>query len=45
MESQDPHGKIDLRATIADRDNCVGYAYAEIEVPKAVDAVLLLGRR
>jgi HEAT repeat protein len=43
VESQDPHGKIDLRATIASRDNCVGYAYAEIEVPKATDALLLLG--
>lgn len=43
VESQDPHGKIDLRAAIADRDHCVGYAYAEIEVPKALDAILLLG--
>ena len=43
VESQDPHGKIDLRATIADRDNCIGYAYAEIELPRPADAVLLLG--
>ena len=43
VESQDSQGKIDLRATIADRDNCIGYAYAEIELEKPVDAVLLLG--
>lgn len=43
VESQDSQGKIDLRATIADRDNCIGYAYAEIELQKPVDAVLLLG--
>jgi hypothetical protein len=43
VDSQDPHGKIDLRATVADRDNCVGYAYAEIDLPRAVDAILLLG--
>ena len=43
MESQDSQGKINLRATIADRDNCIGYAYAEIELQKPVDAVLLLG--
>jgi hypothetical protein len=43
VESQDSHGKIDLRSTIAERDNCLGYAYAEIELPKPVDAVLLLG--
>jgi HEAT repeat protein len=43
VESQDSHGKIDLRATIADRDSCIGYAYAEIELQKPADAVLLLG--
>lgn len=43
VESQDPHGKIDLRSAIANRDNCIGYAYAEFELPKSVDAVLLLG--
>jgi hypothetical protein len=43
VESQDSQGKINLRATIADRDNCIGYAYAEIELQKPVDAVLLLG--
>lgn len=43
VESQDPHGKIDLRSAIANRDNCVGYAYAEFELPKSGDAVLLLG--
>jgi hypothetical protein len=41
--SHDSQGKIDLRATIADRDHCIGYAYAEIELDKATDAVLLLG--
>ena len=30
-------------ATIADRDNCIGYAYAEIELDQPVDGVLLLG--
>jgi hypothetical protein len=43
VESSDPHGKIDLRAAIADRDNCIGYAYAEIELPKTIDGFLLLG--
>src|SRR5262249_29556934 len=43
VDSQDSHGKIDLRATVADRDNCIGYAYAEIELRKPADAVLLLG--
>ncbi len=43
VESQDSQGKLNLRATIADRDNCIGYAYAEIELDKPVDAVLLLG--
>jgi hypothetical protein len=43
VETQDSQGKIDLRATIADRDNCIGYAYTEIELDKPVDAVLLLG--
>lgn len=43
VETQDSQGRIDLRATIADRDNCIGYAYTEIELDKPVDAVLLLG--
>jgi HEAT repeat protein len=43
VASHDSQGKIDLRATIADRDHCIGYAYAEIELDKATDAVLLLG--
>ena len=43
VESQDSQGKIDLRATIADRDNCIGYAYAEIELDQPADAALLLG--
>jgi len=43
VDSQDSQGKIDLRATIADRDNCIGYAYAAVELQKPVDAVLLLG--
>lgn len=41
--STDPDGKVDLRATVANSDNCIGYAYAEITVKKATDAVLLLG--
>jgi hypothetical protein len=41
--AQDAHGKIDLRAAIANRDNCIGYAYAEVVVEKPTDAVLLLG--
>ncbi|QEH33585.1 HEAT repeat protein [Aquisphaera giovannonii] len=43
LTTQDPHGKIDLRANLADRDKCIGYAYAEIEVDRPTDAVLLLG--
>jgi HEAT repeat protein len=41
--SVDPDGKIDLRATVADSDRCIGYAYTEITVKKATDAVLRLG--
>ena len=29
--------------SLADRDNCIGYAYAEIELDQPADAVLLLG--
>lgn len=36
-------GKIDLLKEIADCQACLGYAYAEIEVPEEVDAVLSLG--
>jgi HEAT repeat protein len=43
VTSHDPQGKIDLRALLADRDNCIGYAYAEIELDKPTDALLLLG--
>jgi HEAT repeat protein len=43
VASQDPHGKIDLSATVANRDNCIGYAYAEIVVEQPADAVLLVG--
>jgi HEAT repeat protein len=41
--AHDPNGKIDLRQAIADRDRCVGYAYAEIELDQPAEAVLLLG--
>jgi HEAT repeat protein len=41
--SKDPNGKINLRATLADTDNAIGYAYTEITVKDATDAVLLLG--
>ena len=43
VRSEDPQGKIDLRASLANRDHCVGYAYAEILLERPVDAVLLLG--
>ncbi len=43
VTSTDPAGKIDLRKTIANRDQCLGYAYTEITLEKPVDAVLLLG--
>ena len=43
VESQDSQGRIDLRATIANRDNCIGYAYTEIELDQPVDGALLLG--
>ncbi len=41
--SKEPNGKINLRATVADTDNTIGYAYTEITVKEATDAVLLLG--
>ncbi len=41
--SDDPNGKIDLRKQVANRDQCVGYAYTEIIVEKPTDAVLLVG--
>ena len=43
VESHDSQGKIDLRATVADRDNCIGYAYTEIELDQPADGALLLG--
>ena len=43
VRSEDPQGKIDLRASLANRDHCVGYAYAEILLERPVEAVLLLG--
>jgi HEAT repeat protein len=43
VRSQDPHGKIDLRASLANRDRCIGYAYAEIVLDRPADAVLLIG--
>jgi HEAT repeat protein len=41
--SRDPDGKIDLRAKVANRNRCIGYAYTEITVEHATEAVLLLG--
>ena len=43
VRSEDPQGKIDLRASLANRDHCVGYAYAEILLERPAEAVLLLG--
>jgi HEAT repeat protein len=43
VRSHDPHGKIDLRASLANRDRCIGYAYAEISLDRPSDAVLLIG--
>ncbi|MBI4578642.1 MAG: HEAT repeat domain-containing protein, partial [Planctomycetes bacterium] len=43
VTSDDPHGKINLRATVADADNAIAYAYTEITVKEATDAVLLVG--
>ncbi len=43
LTSKDPNGKIDLRATVANSDNCIGYAYTEVTVKEAADALLLLG--
>jgi len=41
--TDDPGGIVDLRKTVADTDHAVAYAYTEIELPEAVDAVLLVG--
>lgn len=41
--SKDPNGCIDLRVTIADRDLAIAYAYTEITVDAATDAVMLVG--
>jgi len=43
MVTKDPSGRVNLRAGIADRDTCIGYAYAEITVANDVDAVLRVG--
>jgi tetratricopeptide (TPR) repeat protein len=43
VASSDPNGKIDLRKQVANRDQCIGYAYTEITVKEALDAVLLVG--
>ena len=43
VRSLDPQGKIDLRASLANRDHCVGYAYAEILLERPAEALLLLG--
>lgn len=41
--STDIIGRLDLRKEIADRDLCVGYAYAEVVVDRETDAELRLG--
>jgi len=43
VASDDPNGKIDLRKQVANRDQCIGYAYAEITVQEPTDALLLVG--
>jgi HEAT repeat protein len=43
VRSRDPHGKIDLRSSIANRDRCIGYAHAEVVLDRPADAVLLIG--
>jgi HEAT repeat protein len=43
VRSQDPHGRIDLRASLANRDRCIAYAYAEVYLDRPSDAVLLIG--
>ena len=43
VTTDDANGKIDLRATLADRERCVGYACAEVGVKESCDAVLLIG--
>ena len=41
--SREVNGKIDLRKTIASQEHAIGYAYTQISVPEATDALLLLG--
>jgi hypothetical protein len=41
--SKDDNGKVALRPMLADRDQCIGYAYTEITLDKDVTAVLRLG--
>jgi len=41
--STDDNGKVVLRPLLADRDLCLGYAYAEVTVDKDVNALLRLG--
>jgi len=43
VTTTDDAGRIDLRATVADRDRCIAYAYSEITVEKEMEAVLRLG--
>lgn len=39
----DASGKVDLLAELGPNEKCIGYAYAEITLKEAADAVLLLG--
>jgi hypothetical protein len=41
--SRDPDGKINLRSKVANRNKCIGYAYAEVTVDHPTEAILLLG--
>jgi hypothetical protein len=43
VTSREPNGKIDLRKTVADSNDCIGYAYTEVALKQPTEAVLLLG--
>jgi len=43
VASRQDDGKVDLRADVADRDQCIAYAYTEITVDAETQAVLLVG--
>ena len=43
VETKDPVGRVDFKPTLGDCVQCIGYAYTEIVVKEACEAVLLLG--